>query len=89
MKHPPFFGGCLNLNKKDNNIMTIYQIKEKTKETAPYFFSADTMRFFDQKLSDFKVEKQSDNRYKISAKSFGGNKTIRYFNPKNNELELK
>ena len=69
--------------------MTIYQIKEKTKETAPYFFSTDTMRFFDQKLSDFKVEKQSDNRYKISAKSFGGNKTIRYFNPKNNELELK
>tara|TARA_R100001463_G_scaffold23977_1_gene57254 strand:+ start:5160 stop:5381 length:222 start_codon:yes stop_codon:yes gene_type:complete len=71
--------------------MTIYQIKKRTAKTSPYFFSKDTMRFFGQKLSDFKVSKQSDGRYKISAKS-GANwsqelKTVRYFNPSNNRLE--
>lgn len=71
--------------------MTIQEIKERTLKTAPYFFSDDTMRFFGQKLSDFKVSKQSDGRYKISAKS-GANwsqilKTVKYFNPINNRLE--
>ena len=69
--------------------MTISEIKKRTKKTAPYFFSTDTMRFFEQKLSDFKVNKQSDGRFKISAKSFGRNTTVRYFNPNNNMLENK
>ncbi len=69
--------------------MTISEIKKRTKKTAPYFFSADTMRFFKQKLSDFKVIKQNDGRFKVSAESFGGNTTIRYFNPINNKLENK
>lgn len=77
--------------------MTIQEIKERTLKTAPYFFSDDTMRFFGQKLSDFKVSKQSDGRYKISAKinaKSGSNwsddlQTIRFFNPINNKLETE
>ena len=74
--------------------MTIYEIKELTKETAPYFFSRDTMRFFGQTLKSFRVKKQLDGRYKISARSGqtlldGTHWTIRFFNPENNELERK
>ena len=73
--------------------MTIYEIKELTKETAPYFFSKDTMKFFGQTLKDFRVKKHDDGRYKITAPS-GSNwehehTTVRFFNPENNELELK
>jgi len=73
--------------------MTIYEIKELTKETAPYFFSKDTMKFFGQTLKSFRVKKQDDGRYKITAPS-GNNwehehTTVRFFNPENNELELK
>ena len=68
--------------------LTIYEIKEKTKVTAPYFFCRDTMKFFDQTLKDFKVKKQSDGRYKISAPS-GKFETVRFFNPENNKLEMK
>ena len=70
--------------------MTIYEIKQLTKETEPYFFDRDTMRFFGQTLKDFSVKKQDDGRYRIFAKSYsGGYDTVRYFNPENNELELK
>jgi hypothetical protein len=75
--------------------MNIYEIKEKTKDTEPYFFSKKTMKFFNQTLKDFKVKKQKDGRFKISADSWPvnsdlyGNKTIRFFNPENNKLELK
>jgi len=68
--------------------MTIYDIKRLTKETAPYFFSRDSMRFFRQKMKDFRVKKMEDGRYLVMAKSFGGNTTVRYFNPVNNELEF-
>ena len=82
--------------------LTIYDIKKLTKETAPYFFSRDTMRFFGQIMKDFKVSLLNDGRYKISAPAkshfpfsqSGDNweykhETIRYFNPKNNQLESK
>jgi hypothetical protein len=73
--------------------MTIYEIKERTKKTSPYFFSKDTMKFFGQTMKDFKVYKQKDGRFKIVAPS-GSDwsndlQTIRYFNPTNNELEIK
>lgn len=68
---------------------TIYEIKRLTKEKAPYFFSKDTMKFFNQTLKDFKVERMKDGRFKISADSFGDNETIRFFNPKTNDLEIK
>ncbi len=68
---------------------TIYEIKRLTKEKAPYFFSKDTMKFFNQTLRDFKVESVKDGRFKISADSFGDNETIRFFNPITNDLETK
>ena len=73
--------------------MTIYEIKRLTEETAPYFFSKDTLRFFGQTLRSFSVKKQEDGRFKLSAPSGdnwnGDHETVRYFNPENNELELK
>jgi hypothetical protein len=69
--------------------MTISQIKQATSETAPYFFAKSSMRFFGQRMSDFRVYKQTDGRYLISA-NWGGSvkgKTERYFNPINNQLE--
>ena len=72
--------------------MTIYEIKRLTQDTAPYFFSRDTMRFFGQTLKDFRVKKQADGRYRVSASSGdnwdGDHATVRFFNPENNELEL-
>lgn len=74
--------------------MNIYQIQELTRTTAPYFFSRDSMKFFGQTMSSFRIKKQPDGRYLISApmkdkrsgKVMG--QTIRYFNPQNNELEF-
>ena len=72
--------------------MNIYEIKEKTSETSPYFFSKDTLKFFGQTMSAFKVQKQPDGRYRISAprKDRMGStmgESVRYFNPINNKLE--
>jgi hypothetical protein len=72
--------------------MTIQEIKNRTQETSPYFFTRNTMKFFHQTMRSFRVKKQPDGRYLITApmKDFNGNKvgqTVRYFNPANNELE--
>lgn len=74
--------------------MTIYEIKNRTQETAPYFFSRDTLKFFGQTMKSFKVRKQEDGRYKITAPSVSSDgklrgETVRFFNPANNELEFK
>ena len=68
--------------------MTISQIKKLTAETEPYYFSRKTMRWWGQKMSDFSVSKCEDGRYRIQAPSKYG-ESVRYFNPSNNELELK
>jgi hypothetical protein len=73
--------------------MTIYEIKELTQTTSPYFFSRNTMKFFNQTMRSFSVKKQSDGRYLITApmKDHTGKlvgETKRYFNPENNKLEL-
>lgn len=68
--------------------MTISQIKKLTAETAPHYFSKDTMRFFKQKMSDFSVSKCEDGRYRIQAPTTYG-ESVRYFNPVNNELEVR
>ncbi len=72
--------------------MTIYDIKRLTAETAPYFFSRDTLKFFGQTLKSFGVYKQSDGKYLITADSGpnwrGQHTTKRLFNPKTNELEM-
>lgn len=66
--------------------MTIYEIKERTKETAPYFFSRGSMKFFKQTMKDFKVYKQANGKFLIVANSWGGT-TKRIFNPETNILE--
>jgi hypothetical protein len=73
--------------------MTIQEIKKRTKDTSPYFFSKDTLNFFGQTLDSFKVSKQGDGRFLIESPmldSRGRNMGItkRYFDPKNNNLEL-
>ena len=74
--------------------MNIYQIEELTKKTSPYFFSKSSMKFFGQTMSKFRIKQQTDGRWLISQ-AMKNNKrevvgyTERYFNPKNNELELE
>ncbi len=71
--------------------MTIYEIKERTRETAPYFFTRGTMRFFRQTMRSFSVTKQGD-KYLIRAKMRDHTGkcvgwTERLFNTETNELE--
>lgn len=73
--------------------MNIYDIKTATLEKAPYFFSKDTLRFFGQKMTDFKIKKQPDGRYLISApmKDPSGRivgTTERLFNPETGTLDF-
>lgn len=72
--------------------MTIYQIKQATRVTAPHYFERSTMKFFGQRMRDFRVQKQADGRYKIAAQMRGRDgrnmgQSVRFFNPVTNELE--
>ncbi len=73
--------------------MSVYQIKRLTKETSPFFFSRGSLRFFGQTLKDFRVYKQKNGKYLLTAPMFcgpGGHRcgtTERLFNPATNELE--
>lgn len=58
--------------------MTIQEIKERTKETSPYFFSPETLKFFGQKLSDFTVKKLNEHEYHIYAPSFWDGDLVGY-----------
>jgi hypothetical protein len=73
--------------------MTIYEIKRRTKETSPYYFDKKTMRFFGQRLKDFKVRQCRNNKnvYLLTAPSydFNGNymgDTQSYFDKTTNEI---
>jgi hypothetical protein len=70
--------------------MTIYEIKERTRETSPYFFTRKTMKFFGQTMKSFRVYKREDGKYLVVA-PFGPDcpkgETRRIFNPETNELE--
>lgn len=70
---------------------TIYDVARLTSETSPYFFDKKTLKFFGQRMSSFKVYKQDDGRYLITAPMINGGKQVgtteRYFNPDTNELE--
>lgn len=72
--------------------MTIHDIKRLTAETSPKYFCRENMKAAGQRLKDFKVYKQLDGRYIITApitdrsgKHQGH--SARYFNPLNNKLE--
>lgn len=65
---------------------SISQIKELTKESAPYFFSSKTMKFFGQRMKDFKVYREGE-MFRIYAPHKHG-ATERIFNPYTNELQF-
>lgn len=65
---------------------TISEIKERTFASAPYFFSRSTMRFFGQRMKDFKVYREGEN-FRIYAANKQG-VTERIFNPFTNKLEF-
>jgi len=73
--------------------MNIYEIKNRTQETSPYFFSSKTLKFFGQTMRSFKTKKQADGRIYIFAPMLDRNTgrqvgtTERFFNPQNNTLE--
>lgn len=72
--------------------LTIYDIKRLSIETSPYFFTRKTMKFFNQTLKDFKVFPEYKGRHTITAPRYDNQgkymgETVRYFNPKNNQLE--
>ena len=71
--------------------MKIQEIKERTKKTSPYFFSRDTMKFFNQTLKDFKVKKLNDTEYLIYAPSYWNGRlmgnSMRIFDTITNELK--
>ena len=70
-------------------VPTISEIKAKTLKTNPYFFSRDTMRFFGQRMSSFRVRRSPKGNIFIYApgqKSAGAGYTFRQY--KNGELNL-
>ena len=75
--------------------MTIYEVADRVKVPAPYFFAPQTMRFFRQSMTDFKVEKMADGRFRVSAPLLPwpgeghSTETIRFFNPLTDELEAE
>lgn len=73
--------------------MTIYEIKRRTEETAPEFFTRGTMKFFGQTLKDYKVYKIDNENYLITAPMRMRGKVIghtrRLFNTETNKLLLE
>ena len=73
--------------------MTIYDIKYRTQETAPHYFTRKTMRFFGQTLKMFSVRKWSETEYRISAPMFANGRhvgeSVRYFDTVTNNLNPK
>lgn len=79
--------------------MTIYEIKRRLEDTAPQYFSRETMKFFGQTMKDFRVYKQEDGKFLMVAPirertRFSGSEiwattgqTRRVFNPETNKLE--
>ena len=72
--------------------MKISEIKTRTEEKHPFFFTRKTLRFFGQTRAMFKVSKCTDGRFLIPCprtmdKRLAGH-TVRYFNPLTNNLDL-
>ena len=74
-----------------NKLMTIYEIARRTYNSAPYYFSRKTLKFFGQTMRDFSVTHRDDGKYYICAPMRKDGKIIgkseRIFNPFNNTLE--
>ncbi|MFA5307411.1 MAG: hypothetical protein WC365_08240 [Candidatus Babeliales bacterium] len=71
--------------------MTIYEIKDRTKN-APYFFERKSMSFFGQTLKDYHVHKMEDGRFLIFAPMKHEGRIVgttkRIFDPATNRLEM-
>ena len=79
--------------------MTIYEIKRRLEDSAPQFFSRETLKFFGQTMKDFRVYKQEDGRFLFTApikercRAFGSEvwatigHTRKVFNPETNRIE--
>lgn len=79
--------------------MTIYEIKRRLEDTAPQYFSRESMKFFGQTMKDFRVYKRKDGKFLMVAPirertRFSGSEiwattgqTRRVFNPATNKLE--
>ena len=55
--------------KKREKKPTIEEIKRNTKKALPYYFDTKAMKFFGQKLSDYKVHQCRNGKIYIYAKS--------------------
>jgi hypothetical protein len=68
---------------------SIYEIKRRTIDTAPYFFSRQTLKFWGQTMKSFKVYKTDVPHLFLieGAKGRAPFKTRRIFNDLNNTLE--
>jgi len=79
---------------------TISEIKRATVKTAPYFFSRDTLRFFGQTMSSFKVKRSPKGNIYIYARSVQKDRegarlrvvidtyTLRRYDPETQQLRL-
>ncbi len=70
--------------------LTISEIKNRV-TTAPYFFTRQSMKFFNQTLKDFKVIKLENGNFYLSAPMYNNQgknvgTTEREFNPLTNEF---
>jgi hypothetical protein len=70
--------------------MTIYEIKQRV-SNAPYFFSRQSMKFFNQTLKDFKVRKLENGNFYLFAPMYDNRgqfvgTTEREFNPITNKF---
>lgn len=65
---------------------TIYEIKRMTFEKKPYFFDRNTMRFYGQRLSDFKVKRSPKGKIFIYARIPEAGEGYSFHEFKNNDL---
>jgi hypothetical protein len=65
--------------------LTIYDIKERTMATSPYFFSEETLKFWGQKMESFHVEKLTETTYRISATRWMPHPTNRWIEMPNGQ----
>ncbi len=52
-----------------------------------FYFSKDTLKFFGQTISKFKVKRMEDGRVRISQMTKYGTESVRFFNPVTNDLD--
>lgn len=89
--------GVMTFKKPESKVkakrLTIADIKRLTADTAPYFFTRETLKFFNQRMSDFKVSKDGDLYYVWAPMRDHNGKQIgtteRWFNPSTNKLQMK